>query len=44
MGDVEEIKETLKEHHYSDKAIVEILKWYVNNSQASSKKADMEVG
>ena len=39
MGDVEEIKETLKEHHYSDKAIAEILKWYVNNSQASNKKA-----
>ena len=36
MGDVEEIKETLKEHHYSDEAIAEILKWYVNNSQARS--------
>ena len=39
MGDVERVKETLKEHHYSDKAIAEILKWYVNNSQASDKKA-----
>ena len=39
MGDAEEIKETLKEHHYSDKAIAEILKWYVNSSQASNKKA-----
>ena len=38
MGDVEEIKETLKERHYSDKAIAEILKWYVNDSQASNKK------
>ena len=40
MGDVERVKETLKEHHYSDKAIAEILKWYVNNCQASNKKAD----
>ena len=39
MGDVEEIKEALKEHHYSDRAIAEILKWYVNNSQASNKEA-----
>lgn len=39
MSDVERIEETLKEHHYSDKVIAEILKWYVNNSQASNKKA-----
>ena len=39
MGGVEEIKETLKQHHYSDKAIAEILKWYVNNPQARNKKA-----
>lgn len=39
MAYVEEIKETLKEHHYSDKAITEILKWYVDNSQASNKRA-----
>ena len=40
MGDVEEIKETLKEFHYLDKAIAEILKWYVNNPQVSDKEAD----
>lgn len=38
MGDVEEIKETLKKHHYSHKAIAEILKLYVNNSEGSNKK------
>jgi len=39
MSDVEEIKETLKQHHYPDRAIAEILKWYVNNCQASNKRA-----
>jgi predicted transcriptional regulator len=39
MAYVEEIKETLREHRYSDRAIAEILKWYVNNSQAGNKKA-----
>lgn len=42
MGDVEEIKEILKEHHYSHKAIAEILKWYVNNSQRSNKKPSFQ--
>jgi len=39
MGDIEGIKETLKKHHYSDKAIAEILKLYVDNCQASNKEA-----
>jgi len=37
MRDALEIRETLKEHQHSDKAIAQILKWYVNNSQASNK-------
>jgi len=35
--DALDIRETLKEHQYSDKAIAQILKWYVNNSQASNE-------
>ncbi len=39
MSDAEGMKETLKKYHYSDKAIAEILRWYVNNPQASNKEA-----
>ena len=37
--DALDIRETLKEHQYSDKAIAQILKWYINNSQASNENA-----
>jgi len=43
MNDKERIRRMLKERHYSDKAISEILKWYCDDETEKVKVSQNQV-